>query len=94
MVFGLIHDLVAEDAYMFKYDSTHGVFKGTLKVVDESTLEINEKQIKIFSKRDPAEIPWGDYGVEYIVESSGVFTTTDKASAHIKEKMIHSCNNA
>ncbi|KAJ0040311.1 hypothetical protein Pint_26683 [Pistacia integerrima] len=74
-------------AYMFKYDSTHGVFKGTLKVVDESTLEINGKQIKIFIKRDPAEIPWGDYGAEYIVESSGVFTTIDKASAHIKVTM-------
>ncbi|KAJ0087036.1 hypothetical protein Patl1_07363 [Pistacia atlantica] len=67
-------------AYMFKYDSIHGVFKGTLKVVDESTLEINEK--------DPAEIPWGDYGAEYIVESSGVFTTTDKASAHIKDQYV------
>ncbi|XP_024021092.1 glyceraldehyde-3-phosphate dehydrogenase GAPCP2, chloroplastic isoform X1 [Morus notabilis] len=71
-------------AYMFKYDSTHGLFKGTLRVVDESTLEINGKQVKIVSKRDPAEIPWGDYGAEYVVESSGVFTTIEKASAHKK----------
>ncbi|KAJ4705777.1 Glyceraldehyde-3-phosphate dehydrogenase [Melia azedarach] len=71
-------------AYMFKYDSTHGTFKGTLRVVDESTLEINGKQVKVFSKRDPAEIPWGDYGVDYVVESSGVFTTMDKAAAHMK----------
>ncbi|KAK8705819.1 hypothetical protein V6N13_049408 [Hibiscus sabdariffa] len=62
-----------------KYDSTHGGFKGTIKVVDESTLEINGKQI-----RDPAEIPWGDYGAEFVVESSGVFTTLAKASAHLK----------
>ncbi|KAJ0042796.1 hypothetical protein Pint_19098 [Pistacia integerrima] len=62
---------------MFKYDSTHGVFKETLKVVHESTSEINGKQIKIFNKRDPIEIPLGDYEAEYIVESSGVFTTTD-----------------
>ncbi|KAJ9673093.1 hypothetical protein PVL29_026393 [Vitis rotundifolia] len=71
-------------AYMFKYDSTHGVFKGTIRVLDESTLEINGKQIKVTSKRDPSEIPWGDYGIDYVVESSGVFTTTEKASAHIK----------
>ncbi|XP_062093096.1 glyceraldehyde-3-phosphate dehydrogenase GAPCP2, chloroplastic-like [Humulus lupulus] len=71
-------------AYMFKYDSTHGLFKGSIKVVDDSTLEINGKQIKVVSKRDPAEIPWGDYGAEYVVESSGVFTTIDKASAHKK----------
>ncbi|KAL0443130.1 UNVERIFIED_CONTAM: Glyceraldehyde-3-phosphate dehydrogenase GAPCP2, chloroplastic [Sesamum latifolium] len=65
-------------AYMFKYDSTHGPYKGTI-FVDDSTLDINGKQIK-----DPAEIPWGDYGAEYVVESSGVFTTVEKASAHKK----------
>ncbi|GMN60631.1 hypothetical protein TIFTF001_029723 [Ficus carica] len=74
-------------AYMFKYDSTHGLFKGTIRVLDDSTLEINGKQVKIVSKRDPAEIPWGDYGAEYVVESSGVFTTLEKASAH--KKVVH-----
>ncbi|XP_047335090.1 glyceraldehyde-3-phosphate dehydrogenase GAPCP1, chloroplastic-like [Impatiens glandulifera] len=71
-------------AYMFKYDSTHGVFDGIIKVLDESTLEINGKEVKITNKRDPAEIPWGDYGVDYVIESSGIFTTLEKASAHMK----------
>ncbi|KAF6136543.1 hypothetical protein GIB67_015999 [Kingdonia uniflora] len=71
-------------AYMFKYDSTHGVFDGTLKILDESTLEINGKQVKVTSKRNPAEIPWGDNGVDYVVESSGVFTTLESAASHLK----------
>ncbi|KAG6572481.1 Glyceraldehyde-3-phosphate dehydrogenase GAPCP2, chloroplastic, partial [Cucurbita argyrosperma subsp. sororia] len=71
-------------AYMFKFDSTHGNFKGTINIVDDSTLEINGKQIKVSSQRDPAEIPWGEFGVEFVVESSGIFTTTNKASAHLK----------
>nr|XP_051205339.1 uncharacterized protein LOC127319165 [Lolium perenne] len=71
-------------AYMFKYDSTHGPFKGSIKVVDDSTLEINGNKITITSKRDPADIPWGNFGAEYVVESSGVFTTIDKAPVHLK----------
>uniref|UniRef100_A0A251SBX2 glyceraldehyde-3-phosphate dehydrogenase (phosphorylating) n=1 Tax=Helianthus annuus TaxID=4232 RepID=A0A251SBX2_HELAN len=71
-------------AYMLKYDSTHGPFKGTITVVDESTLEINGKHIKVTSQRDPTTIPWGEFGADYVVESSGVFTTLDKASAHKK----------
>jgi glyceraldehyde 3-phosphate dehydrogenase len=69
--------------YMLKYDSTHGVFKGTISV-DGSDLIVNGKKVKFYTERDPSAIPWKDTGAEYIVESTGVFTTTDKASAHLK----------
>jgi len=69
--------------YMFKYDSTHGTFDGTIEIVD-GKLVINGKSITVFHCRDPAEIQWGAAGADYVVESTGVFTTTDKASAHLK----------
>ncbi|KAH0921641.1 hypothetical protein HID58_021659 [Brassica napus] len=84
-------------AYMFKYDSTHGNYKGTINVIDDSTLEINGKEVKVVSKRDPAEIPWADLGADYVVESSGVFTTLAKASSHLKggaKKVIISAPSA
>ncbi|KAF8317871.1 glyceraldehyde-3-phosphate dehydrogenase [Clavulina sp. PMI_390] len=69
--------------YMFKYDSTHGRFKGTVEVKD-GKLVIEGKPITVFGERDPAAIPWANAGADYIVESTGVFTTTEKASAHLK----------
>ncbi|KAH6620939.1 glyceraldehyde-3-phosphate dehydrogenase [Chaetomium sp. MPI-SDFR-AT-0129] len=69
--------------YMLKYDSTHGVFNGTI-AVDGSDLVVNGKKVKFYTERDPAAIPWKETGAEYIVESTGVFTTTEKASAHLK----------
>ncbi|PSD75249.1 type I glyceraldehyde-3-phosphate dehydrogenase, partial [Acinetobacter baumannii] len=82
--------------YMLKYDSTHGQFKGDIKV-QGSDLVINGKTVKFYTERDPAAIPWKDTGAEYIVESTGVFTTTDKASAHLKggaKKVIISAPSA
>jgi len=70
-------------AYMLKYDSQHGQFKGTIEV-KEDALIVNGQEVKFYMKRDPAEIPWSDTGAHYIVESTGVFTTTEKASAHLK----------
>jgi len=69
--------------YMFKYDSTHGQFKGEVKE-DGKFLYVNGDKITVFNERDPANINWGSAGAEYVVESTGVFTTTDKALAHTK----------
>ncbi|KAF8626427.1 hypothetical protein AX15_004881 [Amanita polypyramis BW_CC] len=69
--------------YMFKYDSVHGRFKGTIEARD-GKLWVDQKPIAIYAERDPAQIPWSKDGAEYIVESTGVFTTTEKASAHLK----------
>ncbi|KAK4778992.1 hypothetical protein SAY86_006520 [Trapa natans] len=71
--------------YMFKYDSVHGQWKHhNIKVKDSSTLLFGEKPITVFGIRNPEEIPWGETGAEYIVESTGVFTDKDKAAAHLK----------
>ncbi|EGW10266.1 Glyceraldehyde-3-phosphate dehydrogenase [Cricetulus griseus] len=67
----------------YMYDSTHGKFKGTVKA-ENGKLVINGKAITIFQERDPTNIKWGDAGAEYVVESTGVFTTMGKAGAHLK----------
>uniref|UniRef100_A0A8C4SD52 Glyceraldehyde-3-phosphate dehydrogenase n=1 Tax=Erpetoichthys calabaricus TaxID=27687 RepID=A0A8C4SD52_ERPCA len=69
--------------YMFKYDSTHGRFKGDVKA-EGGKLLVNGKAVKVFQERDPTNIKWGEAGADYVVESTGVFTTTEKASAHLK----------
>ena len=69
---------------MLKYDSTHGQFKGTIEIDGTSGLIVNGKKIRFYAERDPASIPWKETGATYIVESTGVFTTTEKASAHLK----------
>jgi len=82
--------------YMFKYDSTHGNFDGTVEIAD-GKLVINGKAITVFHCRDPSEIQWGSAGADYVVESTGVFTTTEKASAHLKggaKKVIISAPSA
>jgi len=70
-------------AYLFKYDSTHGRFKGQVEAKD-GKLVIDGKEIAVFAEKNPADIKWGEIGADYVVESTGFFTTTEKASAHLK----------
>ncbi len=71
--------------YMFKYDTVHGQWKHhELKVKDSNTLLFGEKPVTVFGIRNPEEIPWGETGAEFVVESTGVFTDKDKAAAHLK----------
>jgi glyceraldehyde 3-phosphate dehydrogenase len=74
--------------YMFKYDSTHGRFKGTVSHKD-GKLVINGQEIAVYSKRNPDEIPWGTHNADFVVESTGVFTTTEKAGLHLKGGAKH-----
>ncbi|WP_448588616.1 type I glyceraldehyde-3-phosphate dehydrogenase [Thermocrinis sp.] len=71
-------------AHLFKYDSVHGVFKGTVEARD-GELIIDGKSIRVFSEKDPALIPWGEVGAEIVVESTGAFTSRDKAQLHLRD---------
>ncbi|MEJ5996101.1 type I glyceraldehyde-3-phosphate dehydrogenase [Pedobacter sp. Du54] len=79
-----INDLIEPDymAYMLKYDSTHGRFDGTIEVKD-GQLVVNGKTIRITAERDPANLKWGDVGVDIVIESTGLFLTRADADKHI-----------
>lgn len=70
-------------AHLFKYDSVHGRFKGDSKEGKDS-IEVDGKSIRIFAERDPAKIPWGDLGVDVVVESTGLFKTREAATRHLQ----------
>ena len=70
-------------AYMLRYDTMHGRYEGKIEYTDDAII-VDGKEVKFFACMNPAEIPWGDVEAEYIVESTGAFTTTEKASAHLK----------
>jgi glyceraldehyde 3-phosphate dehydrogenase len=80
-----INDLIDVDyiAYMLQYDSTHGRFKGTVAVEDGS-LVVNGRSIRVTSERDPKNLKWDEVGAEYVLESTGLFLTDEKARAHIE----------
>ncbi|HQY10043.1 MAG: type I glyceraldehyde-3-phosphate dehydrogenase [Burkholderiales bacterium] len=80
-----INDLLEPDylAYMLKYDSVHGRFKGDVSV-DGNTLVVNGKPIRLTAVKNPAELAWGDVGADIVVESTGLFLTKETAEAHLK----------
>lgn len=69
--------------YLFQYDSVHGRYKGTVETKN-GKLVIDGHEISVFTEKDPAAIPWGSVGAEYVVESTGVFLSVEKAGAHLK----------
>ncbi|MDZ7812304.1 MAG: type I glyceraldehyde-3-phosphate dehydrogenase [Ideonella sp.] len=80
-----INDLLEPDylAYMLKYDSVHGRFKGEVSV-DGSNLIVNGKKIRLTAVKNPAELAWGDVGADIVIESTGLFLTKETAEAHLK----------
>jgi len=70
-------------AYLFKYDSIHKIFPGEITHT-ENSISINGKEIKIFAEKDPEALPWKDLGVEIVIESTGIFTSREKAGKHLK----------
>ena len=69
-------------AYMLRYDTMHGKFEGEISY-DEESITVNGKRIMFYAKLNPSEIPWGELGVEYVVESTGLFLTKEKAQGHL-----------
>jgi glyceraldehyde 3-phosphate dehydrogenase len=80
-----INDLIDVEymAYMLKYDTIHGAFKGDVAVKD-GHLVVNGNTIRVTSEKDPANLKWNEVGAEYVIESTGLFLTRDKAEAHLK----------
>ncbi len=80
-----LNDLVdpQTNAHLLKYDSNYGPFNGTVEV-GEKEITVNGQQIRIFAEKDPAAIPWGDAGVDVVLECTGVFTDATKARAHLQ----------
>ena len=72
------------NAHLLKYDTNYGRFPGTV-VVSDGNLVVNERAVRVFSERDPAQIPWGEVGAELVIESTGIFTQAERAAAHIHD---------
>ncbi len=70
-------------AHLFKYDSVHGQYRGTIKI-DGDSLIVENSRIKIFAEKDPADLPWSDLGVDVVLECTGIFRTREKISKHLQ----------
>jgi len=70
--------------YMMEFDTTHGKYPGSVRRLDEKSLSIDGKPLSVFGEMDPSNIKWGDAGADYVIESTGVFTSVEKASKHMK----------
>ena len=70
------------NAHLLKYDSNYGIFPGDISATDDA-IRVNGHSVKVLAQRDPAQIPWRDLGVDIVLESTGLFTSADKAAAHI-----------
>jgi glyceraldehyde 3-phosphate dehydrogenase len=79
-----VNDLTSPDtlAHLLKYDSTYGIFDAEVSS-DEATLHVDETQVKVCSERDPGQLPWGELGIDIVIESTGFFTDATKARAHL-----------
>ena len=69
-------------AYMLRYDTVHGRFQGEVSY-DESSITVNGKKIFFYGGRNPADIPWGKIGAQYVVDATGIFHSKDKAQGHL-----------
>ncbi len=80
-----VNDLVPADnlGYLFKYDTVHGPFKGKVSV-GESSITIDGREIRCLAEKDPANLPWKDLKVDYVIESTGLFTTREECGKHLK----------
>ncbi len=85
IVIAAINDLVPADnlAYLLKYDSIHGKFEGDVSH-NEHSLFVNGKEIKVFSERSPEKLPWNHLKIDYVIESTGFFTTEETAGKHLE----------
>jgi glyceraldehyde 3-phosphate dehydrogenase len=71
-------------AHLLKYDSVHGKFEGSVEA-NEDAIYVDGMRIEVFSQKDPSQIPWGDVGVDLVIESTGIFTSRDKAQLHLRD---------